>query len=111
MGRLVYEMSCHCCSEDRRAIISAQFSSPSPLHLSDTEWEILTTATWGYSGADLTHLSTAAAFRPIRDLQSARFWKFTDGVCVFVCPQLALDILLQHTVHTTATYHVDYLVY
>lgn len=62
--------------EGRRTIISKQFSTV-PLKLTDSEWLNILDATEGYSGADLTHLAMAAAFQPIRDLQSSRFWKFT----------------------------------
>ena len=48
-------------------------------HRYDSDWQTLLDATEGYSGADLTHLATTAAFHPIRELQSARFWRFTAG--------------------------------
>ncbi|XP_042230389.1 suppressor protein of bem1/bed5 double mutants-like isoform X2 [Homarus americanus] len=70
--------------EGRRAIISSQFSSL-PLQMTDSDWTNLLNATEGYSGADLMHLTMAAAFQPIRDLQSSRFWRFTDDNKITPC--------------------------
>ncbi|XP_045623974.1 uncharacterized protein [Procambarus clarkii] len=68
----------------RRTIISNQFSTVL-LHLTDSEWLTLLDATEGYSGADLTHLTMAAAFQPIRDLHSSRFWRFTNDNKITPC--------------------------
>lgn len=70
--------------EGRRTIISSQFGRV-PLHLTDSEWQTLLDSTEGYSGADLTHLTMAAAFQPIRDLHSSRFWRFTDDNKITPC--------------------------
>ncbi|XP_069951126.1 uncharacterized protein [Cherax quadricarinatus] len=74
----------HSRREGRRTIISSQFGRV-PLHLTDSEWQTLLDSTEGYSGADLTHLTMAAAFQPIRDLHSSRFWRFTDDNKITPC--------------------------
>ncbi|XP_068243182.1 uncharacterized protein [Palaemon carinicauda] len=70
--------------EGRRQIISKQFTN-TPLQLTDLEWIQLLDATEGYSGADLTHLTMAAAFQPIRELQSSRYWRFTNDNKITPC--------------------------
>ncbi|XP_042888578.1 suppressor protein of bem1/bed5 double mutants-like isoform X2 [Penaeus japonicus] len=70
--------------ESRRAIISSQFKT-TPLELSDPEWTSLLDTTEGFSGADLTHLAVAAAFFPIRELQTCRFWRFTHDNKITPC--------------------------
>ncbi|XP_063599374.1 uncharacterized protein LOC134775741 [Penaeus indicus] len=70
--------------ESRRAIISSQFKT-APLDLTDPEWTNLLDTTEGFSGADLTHLAMAAAFFPIRELQTSRFWRFTHDNKITPC--------------------------
>lgn len=48
--------------------------------MKDSEWQRLGEKTLGYSGSDLSVLTNAALFQPIRDLQSASYWRKTaDG--------------------------------
>ncbi|KAK7072852.1 hypothetical protein SK128_007830 [Halocaridina rubra] len=83
--------------ETRLAIISGQFRN-SPLQITDSDWMKLLDATEGYSGADLTHLTMAAAFQPIRDLQSSRFWKFTTDNKITPCSSETLGAM-QYTLN------------
>lgn len=78
--------------EARRGIISKHFSEVS-LHLTDSDWQTLLDATEGYSGADLAHLATTAAFLPIRELQSARFWRFTADNKITPCSNETLGAM------------------
>lgn len=83
--------------ESRRDIISRQFRT-SPLQITDSDWITLLDNTEGYSGADLTHLTMAAAFQPIRDLQSSRFWRFTRDNKITPCPSDTLGAM-QYTLN------------
>lgn len=49
------------------------------VELSESDWTQLATQTEGYSGSDLSTLTNAALFQPIRDLQTAVYWKQTKG--------------------------------
>ncbi|XP_064086805.1 uncharacterized protein LOC135201642 isoform X3 [Macrobrachium nipponense] len=83
--------------EGRRQIISKQFTSV-PLQLTDADWIKLLDATEGYSGADLTHLTMAAAFQPIRELQSSRYWRFTKDNKITPCSSDTLGAM-QYTLN------------
>ncbi|KAG0719810.1 Vacuolar protein sorting-associated protein 4 [Chionoecetes opilio] len=87
-----------------RAIISKHFSM-GPLQLTDSEWQVLLDATEGYSGADLTHLATTAAFLPIRELQSARFWRFTADNKITPCSSDTLGAM-QYTLSKLPAHRV-----
>ena len=63
-------------SETRRAILEREFPGVSLL---PQEWTQVLEATKGFSGADLKHMAMQAAFLPIRELHTARFWEFTKG--------------------------------
>uniref|UniRef100_A0A0P4WHX2 AAA+ ATPase domain-containing protein n=1 Tax=Scylla olivacea TaxID=85551 RepID=A0A0P4WHX2_SCYOL len=78
--------------EARRAIISKHFTT-TPLQLTDSDWQTLLDTTEAYSGADLTHLATTAAFMPIRELQSARFWRFTSDNKITPCSNETLGAM------------------
>ncbi|XP_064086808.1 uncharacterized protein LOC135201642 isoform X5 [Macrobrachium nipponense] len=87
----------HSRREGRRQIISKQFTSV-PLQLTDADWIKLLDATEGYSGADLTHLTMAAAFQPIRELQSSRYWRFTKDNKITPCSSDTLGAM-QYTLN------------
>lgn len=90
--------------EAQRAIISKHFSVV-PLQLTDSDWQTLLDATEGYSGADLTHLATTAAFHPIRELQSARFWRFTADNKITPCSSDTLGAM-QYTLSKLPAHRV-----
>ncbi|XP_033760319.1 vacuolar protein sorting-associated protein 4-like [Pecten maximus] len=45
------------------------------LDFTKEEWRVLGTNTEGYSGSDIANMMLEALFRPIRDLQTSKFWK------------------------------------
>ncbi|XP_069104207.1 uncharacterized protein [Argopecten irradians] len=45
------------------------------LDFSKEEWRVLGANTEGYSGSDIANMMLEALFRPIRDLQTSKFWK------------------------------------
>ncbi|CAL4076149.1 unnamed protein product [Meganyctiphanes norvegica] len=68
--------------ESRQAIISHHLNS---LELTESEWSQLLDATDGYSGADISHMTMAASFQPIRELHTNRFWTFTSNNKIMPC--------------------------
>lgn len=71
-------------SAERRLLLEAGLSG-CRCDLTEDDWTAVLAATNGHSGADLTTVATAAAFRPVRQLHSARYWRFTKDNKIEPC--------------------------
>lgn len=50
-----------------------------PVQLSEKERELLGDRTQGYSGSDIATMVLGALFEPIRHMQLAEYWKYTES--------------------------------
>ena len=70
--------TCSFCSDSRGSLLRL-LCQDNDVDMSEQEWTELAELTNGYSGSDLTHMVQEALFEPIRDMQNARYWKYTPG--------------------------------
>ena len=50
-----------------------------PVKLSEEEWDKLVQKTEGFSGSDIATCTADAVLQPIRELESAEYWKYDKG--------------------------------
>ncbi|KAF2363911.1 ATPase AAA-type core [Trinorchestia longiramus] len=100
-------------SSARRALLKAALSG-CRTDIDTNSWDDVLAATEGFSGADLTTVATAAAFRPIRELHSSRYWQFAEGNMIMPCSsdtlgamQFTLDMLPRDRVTVRPVRAVD----
>ena len=75
---LCYPRSLYSFSGEREQLLRAGLKG-CKVDLSPSDWADAAAATEGYSGADIKTVANAAAFLPLRELHTARFWTFTTG--------------------------------
>lgn len=73
--------------ETRRELFSIHLQSV-PVEITSGEWEEILEVSKGYSGSDLSSCVADAMFEPVRELESAKFWKWnSDGRTVSPCDE------------------------
>ena len=66
------------CREGRRLLIQLH-TQEAYNSLSSEEWEELVIKTEGYSGSDISTVISDALLEPVRELESAQYWKPVQG--------------------------------